>query len=77
MMKAFVAPGGIALALALDLSACTSSHDLDQRAISGVIGAGVGAGVGAAAGGGTGAAIGAASGGVAGAATASPPPPRY
>ena len=77
MTKAFVAPGGIALAVALDLSACTNSHDLDQRAIGGVIGAGADAAVGAVAGGGTGAAIGAASGGVAGAATALPPPPRY
>ena len=78
MTKAFVAPGGIALALALDLVACTNSHDLDQRAVGGVIGAGAGAAIGAAAGGETGAAIGAASGGalgIAGAATT--PPPRY
>ena len=76
MAKAFLAPGGIALVLALDLSACTNPYDLDQRAIGGLIGAGAGAAIGAAAGGGTGAAIGAASGGIAGAAT-TPPPPRY
>src|SRR5262249_43522663 len=80
MTKAFVGPGRIALALALDLSACTHSHDLDRRAISGVIGAGAGAAIGAAAGGETGAAIGAASGGalgISGATTTPPPPPRY
>jgi len=77
MAKAFLAPGGIALALALDLSACTNPSDLDQRAVGGFIGAGAGAAIGAAAGGGTGAAIGAASGGIAGAATTPPPPPRY
>ena len=77
MAKAFLAPGGIALALALDLSACTNPNDLDQRAVGGFIGAGAGAAIGAAAGGGTGAAIGAASGGIAGAASTPPPPPRY
>ena len=77
MAKAFLAPGGIVLALALDLSACTNPYDLDQRAIGGFIGGGAGAAIGAAAGGGTAAAIGAASGGIAGAATTPPPPPRY
>jgi hypothetical protein len=74
MAKAFLDPGGIALVLALDLSACTNPYDLDERAIGGFIGAGAGAAIGAAAVGGTGAAIGAASGGIAGAATT--PPPR-
>ena len=73
MAKAFLAPGGIVLALALDLSACTNPYDLDQRAIGGFIGAGADAAIGAAAGGGTGAA----SDGIAGAATTPPPPPRY
>jgi len=80
MTKAFLAPGGIALALALGLSACTNTHDVDQRAVGGFIGAGAGAAIGAAAGGGTGAAIGAASGGVFGAVAGgatSPPPPRH
>jgi len=81
MTKAFVAPGGITLALALSLAACTNPYDPGQRALGGgLIGAGAGAAIGAAAGGGTGAAIGAASGGVLGAITGAattPPPPRY
>jgi hypothetical protein len=82
MTKALVAPGGIALALALGLSACTNPYDPGQRAVGGgLIGAGAGAAIGAAAGGGTGAAIGAASGGalgaITGAATTPPPPRRY
>jgi hypothetical protein len=82
-MKAFIAPAGIAMALALSLSACTNPYDPGQRAIGGgLIGAGAGAAIGAAAGGGTGAAIGAASGGALGAITGAattppPPPPRY
>jgi hypothetical protein len=76
MAKAFLAPGGIALALALDLSACTNPSDLDQRAVGGLIGAGAGAAIGAAAGRGTGAAIGAASGGALGIAGAAATPPR-
>ena len=32
MTKAFFAPGGIALALVLDLSACTNPYDPGQRA---------------------------------------------
>ena len=72
MAKPFLAPGGIALVLALDLSACTNPYDLDQRAIGGFIGAGAGAAMGAAGGCGTRAA----SGSIAGAAT-TPPPPRY
>ena len=82
MTKAFLALGGIALAMALSLSACTNPYDPGQRAIGGgLIGAGAGAAIGAAAGGGTGAAIGAASGGalgaITGAVTTPPPPPRY
>ena len=85
MTKAFgVAPSGIALALALGLSACTNPYDPGQRAIGGgLIGAGAGAAIGGAAGGGKGAAIGAASGGALGAVTGAattpppPPPPRY
>ena len=80
MTKAFVAPGGITLALALSLAACTNPYDPGQRALgSGLIGAGAGAAIGAAAGGGTGAAIGAASGGVLGAITgaATTPSRRY
>ena len=80
MTKAFLAPGGIALALALSLSACTNPYDPGQRAVGGgLIGAGAGAAIGAAAGGGTGAAIGAASGGVLGAITgaATTPARRY
>ena len=81
MTKAFVAPGGITLALALSLAACTNPYDPGQRALGGgLIGAGAGAAIGAAAGGGTGAAIGAASGGVLGAITGAattPPPRRY
>ena len=73
--------GGIALALALSLSACTNPYGPGQRAVGGgLIGAGAGAAIGAAAGGGTGAAIGAASGGVLGAITGAattPPPRRY
>ena len=76
MAKAFLAPGGIALALALDLLGCTNPSDLDQRAIGGFIGAGAGAAIGAAAGRGTGAAIGAASGGALGIAGAAATPPR-
>ena len=57
MTKAFVAPGGITLALALSLAACTNPYDPGQRALGGgLIGAGAGAAIGAAAGGGTGAA---------------------
>jgi hypothetical protein len=75
MTNAFLAPGGIALAVALGLSACTNPYDPGQRAVGGgLIGAGAGAAIGGAVGGGTGAAIGAASGGIAGAATT--PPPR-
>jgi len=82
MTKAFLALGGIALAMAPSLSACTNPYDPGQRAIGGgLIGAGAGAAIGAAAGGGTGAAIGAASGGalgaITGAVTTPPPPPRY
>ena len=81
MTKAFLAPGGIALALALSVSGWTNPYDPGQRAVGGgLIGAGAGAAIGAAAGGGTGAAIGAASGGVLGAITGAattPPPPRY
>jgi hypothetical protein len=80
MTKAFLAQGGIALALALSLAACTNPYDPGQRAIGGgLIGAGAGAAIGAVAGGGTGAAIGAASGGVLGAITgaATTPPRRY
>jgi hypothetical protein len=80
MTKAFVAPGGITLALALSLAACTNPYDPGQRALGGgLIGAGAGAAIGAAAGGGTGAAIGAASGGVLGAITgaATTPSRRY
>jgi len=80
MTKAFLTPGGIALALALSLSACTNPYDPGQRAVGGgLIGAGAGAAIGAAAGGGTGAAIGAASGGVLGAITgaATTPARRY
>jgi len=80
MTKAFVAPGGITLALALSLAACTNPYDPGQRALGGgLIGAGAGAAIGAAAGGGTGAAIGAASGGVLGAITgaATIPSRRY
>jgi hypothetical protein len=81
MAKAFLAPGGFMLGLALGLSACTNPYDPGQRAIGGgLIGAGAGAAIGAAAGGGTGAAIGAASGGALGAITGAattPPPPRY
>ena len=80
MTKAFVAPGGIALALALSLAACTNPYDPGQRALGGgLIGAGAGAAIGAATGGGTGAAIGAASGGVLGAITgaATTPSRRY
>ena len=80
MTKAFVAPGGITLALALSLAACTNHYDPGQRALGGgLIGAGAGAAIGAAAGGGTGAAIGAASGGVLGAITgaATTPSRRY
>ena len=77
MTKAFLTPGGIALALALSLPACTNPYDPGQRAVGGgLIGAGA---IGAAAGGGTGAAIGAASGGVLGAITgaATTPARRY
>jgi hypothetical protein len=35
MTKAFLAPGGIVLALALGLSACTNSYDPGQRAVGG------------------------------------------
>ena len=80
MTKVFFAPGGIALALALTLAACTNPYDPGQRALGGgLIGAGAGAAIGAAAGGGTGAAIGAASGGVLGAITgaATTPARRY
>jgi len=84
MTKPFLTPGGIALVLALGLSACTNPYDPGQRAVGGgLIGAGAGAAIGAAAGGGTGAAIGAASGGALGAITGAvttpppPPPPRY
>jgi hypothetical protein len=81
MTKTFIGSGGIALALALSLAACTNPYDPGQRAVGGgLIGAGAGAAIGAAAGGGTGAAIGAASGGVLGAITGAattPPPPRY
>jgi hypothetical protein len=83
MTKAFLGSGGIAMALAFSLSACTNPYDPGQRAVGGgLIGAGAGAAIGAAAGGGTGAAIGAASGGVLGAITGAattppPPPPRY
>jgi len=81
MTKGLIAPGGIALALALGLSACTNPYDPGQRAVGGgLIGAGAGAAIGGAAGGGTGAAIGAASGGALGAITGAattPPPPRY
>src|SRR5215469_1635160 len=76
MRKAPLRSSGIELALALGLLACTNSHDLDQRAVGGLVGAGAGAAIGAAADGGTGAAIGAASGGtlgIAGAATTPPP----
>jgi hypothetical protein len=80
MTKQFLAPGGMALALALGLSACSNPYDPGQRAVGGgLIGAGAGAAIGGAAGGGKGAAIGAASGGalgaVGGAATTPPPPP--
>ena len=67
MTKASLASGGVALALALSLAACTNPYDPGQRAV----------------GGGTGAAIGAASGGALGAITGAattpppPPPPRY
>ena len=80
MTKAFLAPGGIALALALSVSGCTNPYDPGQRAVGGgLIGAGAGAAIGAAAGGGTEAAIGAASGGVLGAITgaATTPSRRY
>ena len=76
MRKAPLRSRGIELTLALGLLACTNSHDLDQRAVGGLVGAGAGAAIGAAASGGTGAAIGAASGGVFGAvagATTTPP----
>ena len=39
-------PGGIALVLTLDLSACTNPYDLDQRANGGFVGAGAGAAIG-------------------------------
>ena len=64
MRKASFASAGIALGLALGLSACTNPYDPGQRAVGGgLIGAGAGAAIGGAVGGGTGAAIGAASGG--------------
>jgi hypothetical protein len=80
MRKASLASGGIALALALGLLACTNPYDPSQRAVGGgLIGAGAGAAIGGAVGGGTGAAIGAASGGalaaITGATTTPPPPP--
>ena len=84
MRKASVVLGGIGLAMALGLSACTNPYDPGQRAVGGgLIGAGAGAAIGGAVGGGTGAAIGAASGGGLGAITGAattpppPPPPRY
>ena len=82
MRKASLALGGVGLAMALGLSACTNAYDPGQRAVGGgLIGAGAGAAIGGAVGGGTGAAIGAASGGalgaITGAATTPPPPPRY
>jgi hypothetical protein len=74
MAKAFLALGGIALVLALDLSRVQiPTTSTSERSVA-FIGAGAGAAIGAAAaGGGTGAA----SGGIAGAATTPPPPPRY
>ena len=78
MRKASFASAGIALGLALGLSACTNPYDPGQRAVGGgLIGAGAGAAIGGAVGGGTGAAIGAASGGALGAITgaATTPPP--
>jgi len=82
MRKVSLALGGIALAMALGLSACANPYDPGQRAVGGgLIGAGAGAAIGGAVGGGTGAAIGAASGGalgaITGAATTPPPPRRY
>ena len=53
MTKVLLAPGGIALAFALGLSACTNPYDPGQRAVGGgLIGAGAGAAIGGAAGGG-------------------------
>jgi len=77
MTKTLIGSGGIALALALSLAACTNPYDPGQRAVGGgLIGAGAGAAIGAAAGGGTGAASGGVLGAITGAAT-TPPPPRY
>src|SRR5262252_128706 len=71
MTKGLIAPGGIALALALGLSACTNPYDPGQRAVGGgLIGAGAGAAIGGAAGGGKGPPIGAPTGGDRGPATA-------
>ena len=80
MTKSGIAPGVLAAALLMRLSACTNPYDPVQRTIGGgLIGAGSGAAIGAAAAGGHSAALGAAVGGAVGAigGLITTPPPRY
>jgi hypothetical protein len=73
--------GGLLVASALALAACTNPYDPAQNALGGgLLGAATGAAIGGAAGGGPGAALGAAVGGgvgLVGGAASTPPPPGY
>jgi len=79
MMRRWLAPGALAMGLAL--AGCTNPYDPAQRTVGGgLLGAGTGAAIGAAVGGGHGAALGAAIGGATGAVTGAattPPPAAY